>query len=76
MNTTTNSSNQYCIKCHKFWGSEARRGYCSVCYKEEEKNLKLQEQKDVTLEKPKESDKMDIDSNTEPKVERPVQVFD
>jgi hypothetical protein len=70
MNATTN---QYCIKCHKYWGSESRKWYCSVCFKEEEKNLKLKEEEKPKEEKPKENEKMDIDSEL-PVVLKPVQV--
>ena len=70
----TSPTNQYCIKCHKYWGSESRQWYCSVCYKEEEKNLKPAIVPEKVDEKPKDSDKMDIDSVTEVKNERPVQV--
>jgi len=74
MNTTTTTASQYCIKCHKYWGSEARKWYCSVCFKEEEKNLKLQNEKnEKNEEKPKESEKIEIESKLEP--ERPVQVI-
>ena len=74
MNTTnTTSTNQYCIKCHKFWGSEARKWYCSVCFKEEEKNIIPTEKPIETKDEiPKETEKMDID--TETKIEKLVQV--
>ncbi len=57
-----NPNNKYCVKCNKFWGSDEKNGYCSVCFKEEGKVL--------NLDKLKESDtKMDIDQP-----QKPVQV--
>jgi hypothetical protein len=76
MNATTN---QYCIKCHKYWGSEASKWYCSSCFKEEQKNLKLEPE--IKQANQIETEKMDVDIQPEkpkeleiPVIERPVQV--
>ena len=71
MKATTAS--QYCIKCHKYWGSEERKWYCSVCFKEEEKKLKVQNEKNE--EKPKESEKIEIEIESKLEPERAVQVI-